>query len=634
MANEQQRDVPPHSAGTLYRSMTIELSPEQRAVDEKARTVELAFSSEEPYERLFGLEVLDHGSGAVRMERLRNGAALLLQHDASRQIGVVEEAHIGRDRRGRARVRFGRGPLAEEIFTDVRDGIRRHVSVGYRVHEMVLVEHGQDVDTYRVTDWEPMELSIVSVPADASVGVGRAAHHPPQPRQHHQEINTMPEQTRDDVLDDERGEEERTAEDIGQGEPDEDHRAERTAEDEAIRRLGRQFSETALAEEWIELGGSVDDMRADLLKRRRASKPQPVPAARDVRVEMRMQRHQPLRGFRNEEDAYRAGQWVMATIYGNERAARWCRDHYVRAGTTATVAGGGAIVPEQMAQAIIDLRNQYGAARQLCRLVPMASDTLTVPRAVSDMTGYWGSQNTSMTDSDVAWDQVQLVAKKLYAYCKLSTEYVEDAAIDVAGDLVTRMARVFAQKEDEAFINGDGTSTYGGIYGLRPKIINGSHTAGAVDAATGVDTYAEVTNTDITSALGKVPSYARPGSVILCSPVARDVVFSRLSAASGGTTMTELGGMPRPSYLGRPIVESDVMPASTGDLSNVVMLLMGNFGLSSTMGERRGFTVAVDTSVHFQSDQIAVRGTERVDIVNHDLGDTSDAGPVVALVGE
>jgi hypothetical protein len=85
----------------------------------------------------------------------------------------VEEAEVDGSK-GRARVRFGRSGFAEEILNDVRDGIRRNVSVGYEVHEMVLEKSGDDGETYRITDWEPLEISIVSVPADASVGVGRS----------------------------------------------------------------------------------------------------------------------------------------------------------------------------------------------------------------------------------------------------------------------------------------------------------------------------------------------------------------------------------------------------------------------------------------------------------------------------
>jgi HK97 family phage major capsid protein len=145
---------------------------ERASVDLEARTVPLAFSSEEPYERSFGMEVLDHAPQSVRLGRLAGGGALLLDHDPTRLIGVIERASIDEDKIGRAVVRFGRSELAEEAFRDVQDGIRRHVSVGYMIHDAQPVRGSREI---RVTDWEPYELSLVAIPADPTVGVGRAA---------------------------------------------------------------------------------------------------------------------------------------------------------------------------------------------------------------------------------------------------------------------------------------------------------------------------------------------------------------------------------------------------------------------------------------------------------------------------
>ncbi|RKR02598.1 HK97 family phage major capsid protein [Kushneria sinocarnis] len=150
------------------------MTGEVRSIDEQARTVELAFSSEVEVERWFGIEVLDHGDGAMRTERLENGAAVLVDHNWRDQVGVVESITIGTDRVGRAKVRFGRGTRASEIWQDVVDGIRRHVSVGYAIFRVEVEERPGMPDMVRVTDWEPHEISIVAVPADTSVGVGRS----------------------------------------------------------------------------------------------------------------------------------------------------------------------------------------------------------------------------------------------------------------------------------------------------------------------------------------------------------------------------------------------------------------------------------------------------------------------------
>jgi HK97 family phage prohead protease len=165
------RDAPSTDENTRF--LTFEL--DRASIDKAARTVALSFSSEAPVERWFGSEILDHTPSAVRLGRLNNGGALLMDHDRSDQIGVVESATIGKDKKGRAVVRFGKSARAEEIFQDVLDGIRRLVSVGYRIHKTETKQEGGGVESVRVTDWEPFEISIVSIPADDSVGVGRGA---------------------------------------------------------------------------------------------------------------------------------------------------------------------------------------------------------------------------------------------------------------------------------------------------------------------------------------------------------------------------------------------------------------------------------------------------------------------------
>ncbi len=154
-----------------YRSLEIR----QDDIKDEDRSVALSFSSEEPGQRMQGLEILDHSKGAARMERINNGAPLLWNHDPDEQIGVVDMATIGEDKRGHAVVRFGKGPKAQEIFQDVKDGIRKLVSFGYRIHEVTDVERSKEGEnSYRVTDWEPFEISLVSIPMDTTVGVGRA----------------------------------------------------------------------------------------------------------------------------------------------------------------------------------------------------------------------------------------------------------------------------------------------------------------------------------------------------------------------------------------------------------------------------------------------------------------------------
>src|SRR3990172_4009886 len=154
--------------GVAYREGRILFDTEKGGVraDGEARTVEVAFSSETPLERYWGTEILDHDPKSVMLERIGDGRGPLLRdHSTREQIGVIERASIDPDRVGRATVRFGKSPRAEEEFQDVLDGIRSQVSVGYRIHEMRLESVEKDREVYRATRWEPLEISTVAIAA-------------------------------------------------------------------------------------------------------------------------------------------------------------------------------------------------------------------------------------------------------------------------------------------------------------------------------------------------------------------------------------------------------------------------------------------------------------------------------------
>lgn len=171
----------PGKPSIFKRELIVDLRAEALgragAIDEKARTVSFPFSSEtRDVERWFGIEILDHSPQAVILDRLRAAGPLLMDHERTDMVGRVREAWLGDDRRCWSKVQFSRGARASEIFQDVVDDIRAMVSCLYRVHEMQLESTGKDgPDVYRVTKWEPYEVSFVSIAADISVGVGREA---------------------------------------------------------------------------------------------------------------------------------------------------------------------------------------------------------------------------------------------------------------------------------------------------------------------------------------------------------------------------------------------------------------------------------------------------------------------------
>ena len=156
--------------GMMYRGAGVDLAN----VNKEARTVDLTFSSEEPVVQAFGREILSHDQGAVDLSRMKNGAPLLWNHNRNDQRGVVEIAHIGNDKRGYATVRFSKSEVGELIFRDMEDGIIRWASVGYRVKDMVQTGGNKKNPEFTVTKWQPYEISLVSIPANFTVGIRRS----------------------------------------------------------------------------------------------------------------------------------------------------------------------------------------------------------------------------------------------------------------------------------------------------------------------------------------------------------------------------------------------------------------------------------------------------------------------------
>lgn len=152
-----------------------------RAVNEGEdnRAFELSFSSEEPCQMWFGLEILDHDTGAVDLSRMESIGVVLFNHDRDKVIGKVTRVWI-EDHRGKATIEFDKDDESETVRSKVASGTLKGVSVSYRVTNYESVKEGaKSLDgrftgpCYVAKKWMPYEISIVSVPADATVGVGR-----------------------------------------------------------------------------------------------------------------------------------------------------------------------------------------------------------------------------------------------------------------------------------------------------------------------------------------------------------------------------------------------------------------------------------------------------------------------------
>jgi HK97 family phage prohead protease len=148
------------------------LELDRKGVREEDRTVPAALSSESEVERWFGREVLVHEESAIDFSRVESlGLPLLWMHNHEQPIGRIEGLRLDPDRILRGTLRFSDNPKASEIWADVRGGFLNAVSIGYKVHKW---EETKDSDLVRITRWMPIEASVVSVPADASVGLNRS----------------------------------------------------------------------------------------------------------------------------------------------------------------------------------------------------------------------------------------------------------------------------------------------------------------------------------------------------------------------------------------------------------------------------------------------------------------------------
>lgn len=338
----------------------------------------------------------------------------------------------------------------------------------------------------------------------------------------------------------------------------------------------------------------------------------------------------------------RAAQWLLAAIYHNEIAAKWCAGNgvpLVKAATEGMGSSGGFLVPLDLANAILDLRDSYGAFRRRARIVPMASDNTNVPRRPGGTGAVFMAEGDSGTESTANDDGIGLTAKKIGTLIKLSSELEEDAAVDIVDYVANEIAVAFAAKEDDCAFNGDGTSsTYGRMRGIGKIVLDGSHSKAKVTAASGHNTYgasgSAIDATDIGNLIAAVRASAIPNAAWFCSQTCFALTFCRIVSSGGGFMESRMvDGVMTPFYLGFPVILSQKMSLSTSSLSGSVMVVFGDMYAGGVLGQRRGITIARSADRYLDSDQIAILGTERFHAVIHDLGDNSNFGSLAALVG-
>lgn len=444
----------------LQRAFAIE----RALVNADARTVELAFSSEAPYARWWGIEVLDNTPAAVRLGRLSSAGPLLVEHDTRDQVGIVESVRIDADRVGRAVVRFGSSVRAQEVWQDVQDGIRRSVSVGYAIHKSQLIETRDDgADTYRVTDWEPLEISLVSVPADASVGIGRSrADGEASPIATFTKESPMSEAVKAPATPIDHSHYERQAAENAQRE------AQARASD--IIALGEMFAAHGgerLAAQALRSGHSVEQFRQHMLTHM-ASKPLPSAdiglTAKEARGYSFLRAMNALAnpGDRAAQEAAAFEREASEAVAG--KLGRGARGVFVPAEVQrrdlvvgTPTAGGNTVATNLLGASFIDLlRNKMSLTAMGAQFLTGLVGNIAIPRHTSGAAAYWVAESGAPTESQAAFDQVTMAPKTVGAFSDISRKLLLQSSIDVEAFVRADLAAVMALAIDAAALNGSG----------------------------------------------------------------------------------------------------------------------------------------------------------------------------------
>ena len=551
------------------------------------RTYEFPFSSEFPVARYFGNEILSHDEKAADLSRLNDGAPLLFNHNPDRVIGVVEGARIdSKGRRGYARVRFSRNPFAQEVLSDVKDGVLRNVSFGYSIDKMEERGSGDFV----ATAWAPYEVSIVSVPADKTVGIGRAltptepaASAAPSPDPLPSMESTTPDLA---VVRAEAAEAERS----------------RIAE---ISALCDKHNMGEMGRQLVESGRSIDEARAAVLDKMNIPQEPVNMSAADLGM--------------SEKEA-RSFSFLRAINYlsnPTDRAAREAAAFEIEASDAAASKLGrqsrGITIPQEvlrrdlnvgaataggnLVETMLDsgsfidlLRNASALDQAGATVLTGLTGNVAIPRQSGAATAYWVAESGSPTESQQTVDQVSLVPRTVAAYTDFSRRLMIQSSIDVENMVRNDLAQVIALKIDAAGLYGTGASN-------EPLGLKNTTGIGTEDFAADAPTFAEVV---------ALESDVATANALLGSPV------YLMNAAMRGnlkTTKKDAGS-------GIFIMENGEVNGYRGVLSNQVAsndLWFGNFA-DLIIGYFSGLDLMVDPYTHSTSGTVRVIAMQDCDI--------------------
>lgn len=532
-------------------------------VDEDDRRVSMSISSEEPVERSFGLEVLEHTDESIDLSRLNSGhAPLLLDHDLTKQIGVVERTYLDKaDRKLRSVVRFGKSELAREVYDDVKDGIRSNVSIGYQVKNMEAKNDRSG--TVSVNSWLPYEASIVSVPADNNVGVNRSA-------ELEKPVIQIKEQKMTEVNQDEIREAATEA-------------AKRDFQKNAgeIIKLAQKHNRRDLADQAIGDGMSVAQFRGVLLDAIGEGTPLEQSAGA-VDMSAKEQRQysfvKAVRGLVNGSGLQGLEREVSEEIakrQGREARGFYAPDSFWGGRRDLTVgtasAGGNLVGTDHMGDQFVDaLRSRLVFNELGARFMTGLKGDVAIPKLATGVSAGFVAENGATSEVNATFSQITMSPKSLGAFTDISRLLMIQSDPSVEQIIRDDLLNAIAQKIEDVAIEGGGSNEPTGIIG----------TAGIGSVAIGTNGGALTwdTITDLVKEV-EIDNAAINGNSLayLTNPKVKSHMASTPKVASTDSVM--LMDAPWNSVYGYDVAVTNNVPSdlTKGTLSTASALVYGDF---------------------------------------------------------
>ena len=302
--------------------------------------------------------------------------------------------------------------------------------------------------------------------------------------------------------------------------------------------------------------------------------------------------------FASSEDAYVAGQF-LAAVGGNAKA-----QEFMAAQSEGTDSEGGFTVPTPLASELINLVEDYGVARSVCRRVVMGALTWSVPKLLGHATVYYPNEAQAITESDLTFGQVSLTAKKMAGLVKMSTEISEDSIISMTDTIVRDLAWAFAKEEDYNLFTG-GSLYSGGIQG------------DASIADTNVASVSALALTDLTAAVVAAGQERGLNHQWYFSPTLwNGPIRDLLNAAGGGNDLASYEAGLRPTLLGHPVEFVNVLSGASASTTGDLLAVFGDLSVSHYFGDRRSLNFNVLRELYAVNDQVGIVCTQRVDLAS------------------